>query len=353
MLLNVSAVCTPDAKESYSNMPATAAAIAHDLPASFAALEAALRHSRPHIDLVCSSGFVAVLCHELQLAGAFSSSRGWELPLLSLVMTMQKQAAVAAVHLAHPLQQQQQQLAGPFPVDKYLKRLMAGCVALDCAWGLALADAGCATPPPFDSSWSGATKQQWWAARAVVDVRALAHIGKILEAVAAGQVPYTAELPAAVQGICWLTMNCIHSYLQYIMSPEELQLQAAGPGLAAAAAADGDDAPDWCALPHLTTATADEQPVLQKLVAQCQELSDGLQAAATVMESCGCQQQPALLLSLQQLGQQLQQFGAAVCAALPVRFCCNNVQCLSLGGFSEQQQVVGKKNICSGCKVAR
>jgi hypothetical protein len=60
-----------------------------------------------------------------------------------------------------------------------------------------------------------------------------------------------------------------------------------------------------------------------------------------------------LLSSLMRLGLQLQWFGAALCAAVPVRFCCNNVQCLSLAGFSEQQQVAGRKHTCSRCKVAR
>jgi hypothetical protein len=71
------------------------------------------------------------------------------------------------------------------------------------------------------------------------------------------------------------------------------------------------------------------------------------------MGACKDQPQAPLLLSLLQLGQQLQELGIAVCAALPVRFCCNNVRFLSLAGFSEQQQVAGRKNTCSGCKVAR
>jgi hypothetical protein len=66
--------------------------------------------------------------------------------------------------------------------------------------------------------------------------------------------------------------------------------------------------------------------------------------------SCTGQQEAAQLL---QLGSEMQQCGAAVCVALPVRFCCNNPYCLSLDGLSEHQAVAGRMSTCSGCKAAR
>jgi hypothetical protein len=88
----------------------------------------------------------------------------------------------------------------------------------------------------------------------------------------------------------------------------------------------------------------------------CQQVSQGFNsAAASVAAGTAWVDQPqaSLLLSLQQLGQQLQKLGPAVFAALPMLFCCNNVRCISLAGLSEQLQVAGRKNTCSGCKVAR
>lgn len=51
--------------------------------------------------------------------------------------------------------------------------------------------------------------------------------------------------------------------------------------------------------------------------------------------------------------QQLQQFGAAVCAQLPLSICCNNTACTSLGKQSEMHLVGGKSSVCSGCRAAR
>jgi hypothetical protein len=136
--------------------------------------------------------------------------------------------------------------------------------------------------------------------------------------------------------------------------------------LAAAAAAvagfeSDEDAPDWCAVTAAPSAgAAGEEPALEQLIDLYLQLQPTFDKAYAAYEDREQQLDAprlpllvSLLLSLQQLGQQLQEFGGAVCAALPVRFCCNNVQCLSLAGFSEQQQVAGRKNTCSGCKYAR
>jgi hypothetical protein len=54
-----------------------------------------------------------------------------------------------------------------------------------------------------------------------------------------------------------------------------------------------------------------------------------------------------------QLPGQLRVFGAAVCAALPVGWACNNAACTNLGKLSELQLVAGKAKLCSGCKHVR
>ncbi|KAF6253578.1 hypothetical protein COO60DRAFT_1643060 [Scenedesmus sp. NREL 46B-D3] len=53
------------------------------------------------------------------------------------------------------------------------------------------------------------------------------------------------------------------------------------------------------------------------------------------------------------VAQQLEAFGAAVAAQVPVKLCCNRPGCANLGQLSETVLVGGKGNICSGCKVAR
>jgi hypothetical protein len=47
---------------------------------------------------------------------------------------------------------------------------------------------------------------------------------------------------------------------------------------------------------------------------------------------------------------QLRAFGAAVAAALPVGWACNNAACTNLGKLSELQLVTGKAKVCAGCK---
>jgi hypothetical protein len=56
---------------------------------------------------------------------------------------------------------------------------------------------------------------------------------------------------------------------------------------------------------------------------------------------------------LLQLSQQLASFGADLCAAVPVRCCCNNPCCSELSEGSELELVSGKSSRCSGCKHAR
>jgi hypothetical protein len=53
------------------------------------------------------------------------------------------------------------------------------------------------------------------------------------------------------------------------------------------------------------------------------------------------------------LSRQLRSFGSALCAAVPVRCCCNNPGCNELGQASELELVSGKSSRCSGCKLAR
>jgi hypothetical protein len=55
----------------------------------------------------------------------------------------------------------------------------------------------------------------------------------------------------------------------------------------------------------------------------------------------------------QQLAQQLQAFGKAVCAVSPTSQCCNNPSCSSRAQLSEAALVGGKSSRCSSCKVAR
>jgi hypothetical protein len=45
--------------------------------------------------------------------------------------------------------------------------------------------------------------------------------------------------------------------------------------------------------------------------------------------------------------------GSALCAGVPVPWCCNNPDCTNLAGASEQQLVGGKGCVCGSCSVAR
>jgi hypothetical protein len=53
------------------------------------------------------------------------------------------------------------------------------------------------------------------------------------------------------------------------------------------------------------------------------------------------------------VAQQLLHFGAAVCALLPSKLCCNALDCCCCERLSEAELVGGKMSQCSGCKTAR
>jgi hypothetical protein len=57
--------------------------------------------------------------------------------------------------------------------------------------------------------------------------------------------------------------------------------------------------------------------------------------------------------ALAALGQQLEMFGAAVCAQLPVQQCCNYHLCCNVAKHSELELVSGKSCVCGSCKTAR
>jgi hypothetical protein len=50
---------------------------------------------------------------------------------------------------------------------------------------------------------------------------------------------------------------------------------------------------------------------------------------------------------------QMKQFGEAVAAQLPLRFCCNNPRCMNASKLSELQLVRKPGSVCPHCKVAR
>jgi len=55
----------------------------------------------------------------------------------------------------------------------------------------------------------------------------------------------------------------------------------------------------------------------------------------------------------QQVCQQLQEVGTALCNALPVPWLCNNPGCTNMAGASELQLIGGRSCVCGGCRVAR
>jgi hypothetical protein len=56
---------------------------------------------------------------------------------------------------------------------------------------------------------------------------------------------------------------------------------------------------------------------------------------------------------LQSVSQQMSAVGLAMCAELPVPWCCNNPDCTNMAGVSELQLVGGESCVCGGCRVAR
>jgi hypothetical protein len=85
------------------------------------------------------------------------------------------------------------------------------------------------------------------------------------------------------------------------------------------------------------------QVLLATEEANCQDVKN-VTSWAEALQQAGQMLGPQLL-------QQAQEFAEAVCAALPLRHCCNNPGCLNLGGLSEAGLVAGAGSRCSGCKA--
>jgi hypothetical protein len=120
----------------------------------------------------------------------------------------------------------------------------------------------------------------------------------------------------------------------------------------------GDEAAD-------ASSSAASMPLLTKLLEQHAQLQTGLYLA---VQRCADAGQPAArafdinsagAASLVQrmwgdiLPGQLSAFGAAVVAALPVGWACNNAACTNLTTLSELQLVRGTGKVCGGCKHVR
>jgi hypothetical protein len=98
---------------------------------------------------------------------------------------------------------------------------------------------------------------------------------------------------------------------------------------------------------------------VQEAVAKCQagdaaaaDLHDGAVVVCSQQQQQQQQQQQhAAALLDPQLLQQAQEFAEGVCAALPLRHCCNNPRCLNLGGLSEAALVAGAGSRCSCCRA--
>jgi hypothetical protein len=104
-------------------------------------------------------------------------------------------------------------------------------------------------------------------------------------------------------------------------------------------------------------ATAAVRPAwLTELLTQQAALQESLwQVFLASMNDCGPSRGAVLQHFAQLLGpqllQQVQEFAEGVCAALPLRHCCNNPGCLNLVGLSEAGLVAGAGSRCSGCKA--
>uniref|UniRef100_A0A383WFL9 MYND-type domain-containing protein n=1 Tax=Tetradesmus obliquus TaxID=3088 RepID=A0A383WFL9_TETOB len=126
-----------------------------------------------------------------------------------------------------------------------------------------------------------------------------------------------------------------------------------------------DDMPGLQHEPAAAAAAA-VRPVLTKLLAKHKQLQHELDAAEEEEEEeqeeadkCAGSRE-SLLGNLQRAGQrmgpqllqQAQQLAEGVCAALPLRHCCNNPHCLNLGGLSEAALAAGAGSRCSGCRAS-
>jgi hypothetical protein len=106
-------------------------------------------------------------------------------------------------------------------------------------------------------------------------------------------------------------------------------------------------------------------PLLQRLLERHAQLQQELFAAlercvagrAEPDRQCDVCSAAAALLVQRMWGDslpgQLSAFGAAVAAALPVGWACNNAACTNLGTLSDLQLVRGKAKVCAGCKQVR
>jgi hypothetical protein len=111
--------------------------------------------------------------------------------------------------------------------------------------------------------------------------------------------------------------------------------------------------------------SAASMPLLTKLLEQHAELQTGLYLAVQRCAAAGqlaatkyaINSADAAVLVQSMWGDslpgQLSAFGAAVAAALPVGWACNNAACTNLAKLSELQLVRGKAKVCGGCKLVR
>uniref|UniRef100_A0A383VPY6 phytol kinase n=1 Tax=Tetradesmus obliquus TaxID=3088 RepID=A0A383VPY6_TETOB len=107
---------------------------------------------------------------------------------------------------------------------------------------------------------------------------------------------------------------------------------------------------------------AASMPLLTQLLQQHAQLQAGMYAAVqrcaagpSSTQRHGSSDATACLQRVwgEQLLAQLRAVGAAVAAALPVGWACNNAACTNLGKLSELQLVSGRGKVCSGCRQVR
>jgi hypothetical protein len=117
--------------------------------------------------------------------------------------------------------------------------------------------------------------------------------------------------------------------------------------------------PEFSAAAAAAASTLDDCAHLQALLKQYGPALDELERKA--IEVCEAEHEPCRTrqAALQrdgaalgpQLLQQVLHFAEGVCAALPLRHCCNNPGCINLGGLSEAGLVAGAGSRCSRCRA--
>jgi hypothetical protein len=186
-----------------------------------------------------------------------------------------------------------------------------------------------------------------WCSKLAAAAAAAATSSRVLDvhSAAAGVQVLSKKEGTFVFGSMVITVKDIGQQLAAAVAPVHQLPEPTAAGAAAAAAA------------------AAIQPQLKKLLKQQERLHEAVQLAvghfpADLDPSSGSSQglsAAALQLAGQMLGpqllQQAQEFAEGVCAALPLRHCCNNPGCLNLGGLSEAGLVAGAGSRCSGCKA--